>query len=254
MKSDLLESIKRYTVKHDRKIQEICEPLKTHLGIPFFTYYFLEEDGRYGTISNNPELMEYYYTQEFYMDNPYMSHPDLFRSGYVFTPCSLKEEELKDLNHKFSADHLFLIVQRTEKKVEGFIFYDRGLDLKGMPYYVANLDLLTKFGRYFKREAFSLINKLHSDQFNMQSVRQNAFIQIDERMPLSSEDRNVKKFLKDVYGLSPQEQRCFELFQQGHSAQSTAAMMGLSRRTVETYFNNIKDKLGFTSKRDLLGL
>ena len=64
----------------------------------------------------------------------------------------------------------------------------------------------------------------------------------------------IKKVLKEIYGLSPQEQRCLELFKKGHSAQATAVIMGLSRRTIETYFNIIKEKLNCNSKWDLLNL
>jgi DNA-binding CsgD family transcriptional regulator len=65
-------------------------------------------------------------------------------------------------------------------------------------------------------------------------------------------DAKRKLFLKTTMAISPQEEKCLELYQQGHSAQSTAAILGLSLRTVESYFENIKYKLQCNSKRDLL--
>lgn len=252
MNTDLIALIQNYTIKEDKQINKICSPLMVNLGIPYFTYYFIEEDGRFGTLANNPEFMEYYYSSGMHLNNPYMSHPSLFRNGYIISPCTFTEHEQKNIKQKFQIDHLFLMLSKSEKRVEGFIFAAVGFDIKGIPHYIAHVDLLVKFSRYFKREASSLIGKLRADQFNMHQERQAAFLTVDHSLPLSNNNQGVQNFLKMIYGLSPQEERCHDLFKRGNSAQATAAIMGLSRRTVETYIEKIKDKLGCSSKWDLL--
>ncbi|MBA3237955.1 MAG: LuxR family transcriptional regulator [Parachlamydiaceae bacterium] len=114
------------------------------------------------------------------------------------------------------------------------------------------LDLLNKFGRYFKREAKDLIGKIKADGFNIRKERGIESFDMPVEVALSKYDKNTQQFLKKVSGLSPQEQKCLTYFQQGKSAQDTAAVMGISQRTVESYFEMIKSKLGCISKYDLL--
>lgn len=54
--------------------------------------------------------------------------------------------------------------------------------------------------------------------------------------------------------LSLREQQCLKYFIKGKTAKETANLIGLSYRTVESYFVNIKKKLGCQYKRDLLSI
>jgi len=59
------------------------------------------------------------------------------------------------------------------------------------------------------------------------------------------------KFLEQVALLSKQEQLCIHYLLKGKTAKETVKEMKISFRTVEYYFENIKDKLGCFRKRDL---
>ncbi|MDP1836197.1 MAG: LuxR C-terminal-related transcriptional regulator [Chlamydiales bacterium] len=248
----LIDVIKRYSIRHDAKIKKICEPLAQCLGIPYFTYYCIDEQGRFGTISNATEFIEYYYSQRLYESNPFMAHPDLFQSGQMLTPCSLDPDQQSELAKRFDADHLFIDLSCESGKMEGFIFSNHGLNPQSGWQYVSQLNLLTKFSRYFKREAKTLIGRMLADQFNMKTARGQSFLEAPPQLPLTVPNPMINTYLKVVTGLSKQELRCLELFKAGKSAQATAAIMGLSQRTVEHYFESIKNKLGCSSKWDLL--
>lgn len=254
MNDELLESIRRYTCKHKQALSRICEPLNAHLGISYFTYYFIEADGHFGTLSNQPDFLEYYYYSHKHIANPYMSHPDAFRNGYTLTPCAYDPDNHQDLIQKHAGDHLFMNLNKTPGKVEGFLFARANLKSDAYPEFVNNLDLLNKFARYFKREAAPFLGKLYAEDFNIKNDRGDAFFETTPSLALSSADHVEENFFKDIYGLSPQEIRCVHLFQKGHSAQATAAMMKLSRRTVEGYFESVKNKLGCSSKWELLDI
>ncbi len=101
------EIITRYSVRYDAKIKKICKPLTQYLGIPYFTYYYVDENGHFATLSNATEFMDYYYAEEYYINNPYMAHPDLFQSGQLMSPCALDVNQQQKLRHRFDADHLF---------------------------------------------------------------------------------------------------------------------------------------------------
>lgn len=78
------------------------------------------------------------------------------------------------------------------------------------------------------------------------------FFNPDISTPLLIKNPQIKKFLQIVAPLSYQETRCLELFKQGYSSQETAQILKIKKRTIDFYFDNIKYKLGCSSKRDLL--
>jgi DNA-binding CsgD family transcriptional regulator len=250
--SDLVQLFKRYSLQNDRKVKKICAPLVDCLGIPVFTYSFLEADGSFGLISNALEFNDYYFSQKLYLHNPYFSHPALFRSGHVLSPCTYDEETQKILCRRFRADHFFLTVQANESRMECFIFAHENVNTGGAGHYLPHLDLLAKFSHYFKKEAAGWIGRMKADRFNILKERGKELFEAPPAVPLARHDPKMLSFLKQVSGLSPQELRCLELFKQGHSAQATGALMGLSQRTVEHYFENIKHKLACASKYALL--
>ena len=83
--------------------------------------------------------------------------------------------------------------------------------------------------KYFKREAKPLLNAMMRDNFNLKDAKGEAFFQVDPMLPLSNKDPKALKFLKTLAPLSFRERQCMELFKQGHSAQSTAAVLEVFR-------------------------
>lgn len=248
---DLYQLFHSYSIKKEHTIKRICAPLVDCLNIPIFTYSFLEADGRFGYITNTLEFNEYYFSEKLYLQNPYFAHPALFRSGHVLAPCSIDAEIQKSLRKKYRADHFFLSVYTTATRMECFIFANENMALGDFNPYFSRLDLLTKFCRYFKREAKGICQSMYDDHFSMLEGRESTFFAPPD-VPLSQADGKMVSFMKAISGLTPQEMRCLDLFKEGKTAQATAAILGLSRRTVEHYFENIKDKLGCSSKFDLL--
>ncbi|MDP1836685.1 MAG: helix-turn-helix transcriptional regulator [Chlamydiales bacterium] len=248
-----LSNASKYSVIFDRTIKKICEPLIDCLGVEVFSYSYIDADGRFCYLSNEPEFTQYYFEQHYYLHNPYCAHPALFRSGHAILPCTVDAEAQQILRTRFEADHFLLSTQANESSMESFVFANRGgLENNRWNQYIDQLDLLNKFGRYFKREAEDLIGKMTAEGFNAQiAIGKDKFL-TPSLVPLCNNDPKVTSFLKTVTGLSRQEQRCLDLFKQGKSAQQTGAVMGLAKKTVEHYFDSIKNKLGCSSKWDLL--
>jgi DNA-binding CsgD family transcriptional regulator/predicted ester cyclase len=63
--------------------------------------------------------------------------------------------------------------------------------------------------------------------------------------------QDIDTFLKQAAFLSHQERECMRYLLQGKTAKETALRMKLSFRTIEYYFENIKDKLVCFRKKDL---
>ena len=61
---------------------------------------------------------------------------------------------------------------------------------------------------------------------------------------------------KSIYtrDLSRRELQCLQISVRGRSARQVATELGISQRTVEEYLNNVKKKLGVTSKSEMINV
>ena len=184
-----------------------------------------------------------------------MKHPSLFQSGYIMTQsCSdpFKQQKMQQIHQ---VNFSLLKIQQTPDYVEGFIFSVKNHELKDSDFFLNKIHLINKFACYFKREAKSIIGKALSEGYNLKKMLGPSFYQPDFSLaPLLNNDLKNQQFLKKISPLTAREQQCLDLFKQGRSAQATAAILNLSQRTVEHYFENIKMKLGCQSKMELLEL
>lgn len=249
--SDLKEMVKSVT-KHDSRIKTICAPLKDCLGISVFGYFIIEQNGSFIDICNHAKSLDLYYDRKLFMQDPYLSHPHLLRSGYLLIPNICHSTCTISWCKHFRMRSFFIVLQSYGDSIEGSYFSTLSTDKVENTVFYSYIDLLLKFIRYFKREAKPLIERMKADHFNIKQAKGDLFFTVDPSTPLSNNDARIHRFLKMVLPLSFQEQRCLDLYKQGKSAQATGEILGLSQRTVESYFDNIKNKLGCSSKAELL--
>ncbi len=249
--SDLKDIVKRHSMKHYRTLRKICAPLDC-LDIPVFSYYRIDREGEFAALTNDPEPLDYYYSKERYLLNPYLSDPRLFRSGYTISPFDFDPDACRVFQNEFDMHCYFILLQRRGESIEAFLFANHDSDPSKTIQLLSKIDLLHTFASYFRREAKSLIAEVIKDRFNLKKEKKEKFQASDPSLWVSCQNSVVSKFMKDIAPLSQQEWRCLELFKQGYSSQATASILKLSMRTVEYYFENIKSKLGCSSKWDLL--
>lgn len=247
-----IKEIVRYTIKFDKKIKKICSPLNDYLNIPIFTYYKIHQNGTIVTISNFTEQMEFYYEEGLYLSNPYLVSPALIKSGCVMTATTPDPDYQKTIDlsrQRFNMTNTFLIIQKENEFCEGFLFGNNAKATK-QTNYLEHIFLLKKFTQYFKSEAACILNKIELEKFNLIEAKGDAFFKRSLSAPLSYSP-STEKFLHSLTPLSKREQECLNLYLQGRSAQSSAAILNLSKRTVEHYFENIMMKLGCSCKSEL---
>lgn len=247
--SNFEDAFTKFVVKKERPIKSICAPLNDYLNIPIFTYTKLEACGKYVNLSNFSEALEGYYGKKMFLEDPHLIDPKLLRSGTLFIPDFYSSNYFQDICKQARIGQLLVILQSNGNSMEEFCFgLKEGNHSRTL---ISNLELLHSFTRYFKREAADIIKRGLSEGFDVKKTKGMLF---SERSlsPLSRKDPQVQKFLNTMLPLTPREIQCVELFKEGKTAQMTAAILGLSQRTVESYFDNIKNKLGCKTKSDLL--
>ena len=246
------EGLIRNTIKYDCKIKKICAPLKNCLEISNFGYCSINQEGSYCSVTTVPQQMEFFYENELYLNNPYFKHPSLFESGYVVAPVTISHHFQEKNRSLFGTDHYFLILKKYGQDMKMYFFSKKQTTLNDSHFFLQNLHLLDKFTNYFDREADLLINSTNSLGYNCLPVLGDSFYESSDSIPLYSKEIKSQQFLKSIWPLTVRERTCLDMYKKGNSAQTTAAKLKISQRTVEHHFENIKYKLGCHSKAALL--
>lgn len=124
---------------------------------------------------------------------------------------------------KYLANHMLLILKMERNFLEGFIFSAPSIDQNNVQILIQQLDLLEKFTHYFKREAATLIGRMHADKYSILKEKGESFFHVPENLPLTIQNKDVEHFLRAIMPLKKRENQCLELFKQGRSAQSVAS-------------------------------
>lgn len=82
------EIVKRYTIKQYNLIKKITTPLKDHFSISSFFYIKINYQGQFIWFGNRPDCAEYYVDQKHYINDPCMSYPNNWSSGFSLLETS----------------------------------------------------------------------------------------------------------------------------------------------------------------------
>lgn len=252
--------IERTSIKHDRLIKRLTEPLLQSFGISYFCYQFVSTEGDWFTLGNNPEWLLYSADNEFFQTDPSLVHPSCYDRPYVCFPKYYSDERFQKtlVDHAielFDIDHALAIIHPTKHGCEYYFFAAPRAHAKVENIYLNQLDKLGHdYKNYVKKQLQPILHNCQNNTVNLNRVNPQRFNAKDS---LFQEDiiNAQSKFLSSINYLSPltkREQQCLVLYQQGLTAKQTAQQLGVSHRTVERHFDNIKDKFEVVHKRDLL--
>lgn len=243
------------------QVKKTTRPLHEIFGIDYFTYHRISNEGQYTVLLDRPDWAEHYVCKKLYKEDPYLQHPDAYTSGFCLIDMngspSYKEQILQE-GAKFNLDLGLCLIQKNEHGVEFFGFsgskHSSALD----KLYLNHQSLLISFANHFKKQHANTLKYWNEGAPFLEILKEKKL----ERNPvqLQLDDETHHSFLKAL-GMDQQikqaalfsrrEKQCLKWLLKGKSSKETANYLGLSRRTVESYFENIKNKLGCWSKNEL---
>lgn len=251
------------------KIKKLADPLNTHFGIDEFIYTYISNEGHFFAISNQPEPAEHYFSQHFYQSTLLIRHPDNYRNEALF-PTKIPDEDKQTKEHQlimkdkfgYSADTLLVIFKKEKNAVHKFLFNTKKWDSSIIHFYLNNLETLECFCDYFLKEWQSYLEECEKYTINIAQIIGPNFYKNCNLEFQSEEIRRKESFLKEIGAIpkdfklppsfSNQEKICLEWLAQGRTLKETAQLMSLSHRTVEYYFENIKNKMNCMTKSEVL--
>lgn len=253
----------KYTLHYNDRIKKFCEPLQRAYGINHFIHYKVTDSGLSNGFSNHANWMEYFIGEQIYLHCPYMRHPQYYQSGYVFVQNEDDsfddsfQQAMKMATEQFNTQFCFLFLNKNPHNMEAFVF--------GAPPTITNMHsvlateipLLQLFISRFCEEFDKMLEDLSHHLFDIATPMGLTFHEKADLLPASLLKK--RRYLLKQLGiddrtcaLSKREWEIVPLYLKGYSASQIAKQLFLSTRTIENYIDNLKNKLGCFTKRELI--
>ncbi|MBA3239011.1 MAG: helix-turn-helix transcriptional regulator [Parachlamydiaceae bacterium] len=155
-----------------------------------------------------------------------------------------------------------ILIQKHEDSVEFFGFTGNKKTSSLENIYLNHPQILKSFAIHFKKELGPILTGMENDADSLVSLKGEDFFcdqlicpEITSSTRLAYyRDLGMKCEAEKLGLLSARERQCLKLLIQDKSAKETGAILCLSSRTVESYFENIKNKLSCWNKQEILKL
>ena len=255
----------KYTIDPFNKVKKITMPLKERLAITCFFYIRVNYQGQLVWFGNRPDCTEHYVDQKHFIDDPCMCHPDNWEPGYslleTVAPNKYQQTFLEETKNLFNLNSWIILCKKNLEFMELFGFVGE-TKTHMEKIYLNHLSLLKSFATHFKKEMHPNILQMAEAAISLVDLKGNSFNSTCAIHP-TIETATHRAFLKDCgFGaliqrtdsLSPRERQCVKSLLLGKSAKVTAADLKLSSRTIEFYFENIKNKFGCFNKAEVFSL
>jgi LuxR family transcriptional regulator len=258
-------SSKKSCLRAASAIRNISEPFLASLGIASFTFQRLYRDGKRLYFANCEKWIDHFYNNNYFFSasfNKYKDLPDTKVMLWARWPW--KEQSfykfMKDAKDNFQYENGLYVCKGNINYIDAFSFRGKVNDSDINFRYLANFPTIEKFIDYFLIKANSLIRATYNKKSFIIPEQNELFTltttPFHPTTLILSTDLEESNLFLDNNGIkfSKRESECIYAMYLGNSAKEIARQFNISIRTVEYYFNNIRQKLGCTSKSQILSM
>jgi DNA-binding CsgD family transcriptional regulator len=251
------------SLSSENDIRTICASLFAKFGIDFFYYARVFDDNSCYILSSHSSVVNYLFEREYRVIA--LTPPERVRKKFCyFRPVTGPYQQfLHDFRDFFKLTYPIDFFEQHDGYVEIFCF---AMELNAKDIinsYFNNFDQLEKFILYFKEKIISLHKDLGRQaivlpehmgtNFNSQGV-------VFEYDPITQQkclklEKNKTHYLtinNQRVSFTSREMDCLNKLVIGYSAKEIAKSLSLSHRTVEFYLQNVKAKVGYHKKSELI--
>jgi DNA-binding CsgD family transcriptional regulator len=260
------EIVQNYIIRYSDKIRKATLSLHAHFGIDYFTYHRIDNHGKYTVLVDRPEWAEHYVGEQIYLNDPYLRHPSVYQSGTSLMDMHGSKEYLEKLydagKKVLNVDLGVMLIQKSENHVDFFGFCGNKATSALQHLFLNHPQIFSSFAAFFTQSLHSILIQMKQETSSLIDLKGDDFFHKETICPeLSSEilldfyhALGKKDDVEKINRLSKRERQCLRLLLDGKSAKESASALSLSPRTVEYYFENIKDKLSCWSKQEVFEL
>lgn len=243
-------------------VEQICHDPLSSIGITYFNYIKIYNDGSRELLTNNAPWIDHFYAYSLYKTAGVVDIEYLLPKGY-FLWSELKTDDLaySQGRESFNIDNGISFVAKTKSYTTLYIFASTRNNEVINNFYVRNIDLFKRFILYFNDKGYSLLKKASENRIYLpeQQYINNKMNRIDLGLKMRQEffnKTNIERFFilnqeGNLY-LTKREAECIAYMIDGATAKQTAKFLGISFRTVESHFHQVKAKLQCATKDELI--
>lgn len=251
-----------YFLDITNEIKNICSPLIEHLGIKHFAYCKHYHNGTSLILTFKPEIVEKF--NEIFVAG--VSDEGSYVKDGFYLQCDMVNNNpdlhtfFDKFSDKFNSSHHLLFYEHYDDYLEQFIFGVAPNNSAIYSFYDDNIDLFEQFMLYFKDKARKIIDEAEKHRIiipktpmpefaanHYEKIREN-FLQDIKHTHYLLDKKNGNVFI------SQRELEVIYCLSRGRTAKEIGSELSLSPRTIETYLNNAKNKLGCFNKSQVIDL
>lgn len=230
----------------------ICFPLK-ELGVDGFFFMRFFNNGNFIDLSTDLKWTDHFFTRYFAEEYNFSTVQNHLAFDLNVDLWSLDQgnEFYHDAKQNFNIKDGISITYQHKKYRDVFCFYIKNTNKLQSRHLISQLNLFKNFSEYFLYQACDLITDSEKQPLIMPKKYQEIFLTpIDQHYTTNYSlaknflARGSEVHLDGFKVLSSQEKKCIYFASHGYSAGEIALNMNLSKRTVESYLNNARNKTG----------
>lgn len=239
------------------KMVRSVDVLKQHLGVNHFWYYKITNSGNYTFLGTHLPWIEYCFGDPSLKHFTCLRHPENLKPGLQLMKCSDDENYQQILNTAWTKFNINLNINLIERVSDGVEAFGLGTFLNNSKideFLINELSLIRYFIKNFRQKNENIIQLANEYQVDL---AKNFGYKFFERSPLMNFPSDRQQFLEDlgfgfIQDLSKRELELLRYLSSGFPSSYIAKELKISQRTVESYIENIKNKLNCNSKVELI--
>ncbi len=252
------------------ELNNLCKPLDL-IHVNHFTYLKQFNDGSRVSLSNKPEWIEDYYKLNLYNSSLFEQKPSEYKSEFNIWIGDYDLDVYRHGRLYYNTAHSITITEPQHNSCEHFLFSTAPEHQQAIQYLANNMDILYHFIAFIKDRGAHIFKSANNNKIAIPKPLEDSTEwqkYIDSKNYYAQMQQAKKLFLKatpihrykfesgDNKGiqLTQREITCVTLLLKNKTAAETADIMNISRRTVESYLDNIRFKLNCNSKIELINL
>lgn len=250
--------------------QKICQPLFSCFPVQFYGYLEITLNGHIRTVNSDAECYAKLVSDEDYNNLTYFrmakqfGHlmPGQYLSDLLNNPQFplLKNSMLEKYNYA----HVCWLVewaknQKKEDLIRVHVYAMRPSNQQVNQFYLDNFNLLHKFNNYFQEQFSAHINKLKTKRMDVECKSEFLNLMKHSKEMIIQREAKIHEFstLCDSETLSKpnlttRELQLINWYLLGKTAEESAMILGISRRTVEYHFEKLRKKFNCYSKSQIV--
>jgi len=251
-----------YSTKLSNQIKKLSEPLE-NLQLDGFWHSFVREDGGFFQIGNTPDVAEVYFSNHLYVHNPFVCHPKNYQHNQVLITGSFPDDKFqqaqKVVGDRLGFENILFIYKQCGSGMHCLHFSSSTPNIPLDSIFLQQSSLLSSFAEYYLAEWQQNFRFMDSFMIDIASAMGPKFFALNPKIQQLKNKAHTLKLLKkmgilDEFAfeeLTEREEECAQHYLLGKTAGQIAAALKISRRTAEHHIENIKSKLGCSTKVEL---